>query len=483
MSRDASFAGVAAPEPKRAPRPILRRLALVLPVFLPVFLAVLLPAAGGAMDRSGLWADPSFRERLAKQFDESYIAETDIEPRVTEDERKEMQAILDLIAAEDMDKAAARLEKEIARNKAVSAVFDFTLANIHFQRDDRDKAVTAYRAAIEKFPKFRRAWKNLSVIHVQQGDFAKALPALTRVVELGGVDAVTYGLMGYAYSSIEAPIPAESAYRMAILMDPATLDWKMGLARSFFKQERYAEAAALCGQLLDEAPDRADLWMLQANAWIGLEQPLKAAEVYELLNHLGESTAESLQMLGDIYVNEELYPLAVRSYIAAAGKDANGSPDRALRSAKALAARGALDETRQLIDGIENHYAGRIESAAQKDLLKIKARLAVADGSAEEEAAILESIVELDPLDGEALILLGQHSARSGDVEQAVFYYERAGGIPGFEADARVRHAQLLVNNGKYAEALPLLRRAQQVNPRENVQEYLEQVERVARTR
>ena len=35
-------------------------------------------------------------------------------------------------------------------------------------------------------------------------------------------------------------IAAESAYRMANLLDPATIDWKMGMARTLFRQERPA---------------------------------------------------------------------------------------------------------------------------------------------------------------------------------------------------------------------------------------------------
>ena len=46
-----------------------------------------------------------------------------------------------------------------------------------------------------------------------------------------------------------------------------------------------------------------------------------------------------------------------------------------------------------------------------------------------------------------------------------------------------MRHAQLLVKTGQYEAALPLLRRAQQLKPRDNIQDYLEQVERVAKGR
>ncbi len=423
-----------------------------------------------------IWNDPAFQKRFA----ESYIAETEIEPRVTVPEREQMQKVLDLISADKLDEASAMLEK--SRNEAASAVFDFTLANIYFQQEKLDQAADVYQVAVKKYPTFRRVWKNLGLIYVRQGEFNKALPALTRVIELGGHDAITFGLLGFSYSSTENFLSAESAYRMAILLDPETLDWKMGLARSFFKQERYAEAVAICGQLIKEYPERADLWLLQANAYIGLNQPLEAAENYEFVDQLGQSSADSLNMLGDIYINEKLYELAVESYIRAMKKEPQKSVDRVIRSAKILAARGAYQETKRLIEQIENLQNKQLESDERKELLKIRARLAVAEGAGEEEIEILKEIVELDPLDGEALILLGQHYSRKGETEQAIFYYERAASIEEFEAEAKVRHAQLLVRNGKYTEALPLLRQAQQIQPRENVQEYLEQVETVARS-
>jgi len=114
-------------------------------------------------------------------------------------------------------------------------------------------------------------------------------------------------------------------------------------------------------------------------------------------------------------------------------------------------------------------------------MLKLEARLAAARNEVgDEQARILEEIVKLDPLDGETLILLGQHYAAT-NVEKAVFYFERAEGVEKTEADARLRHAQVLVRNGKYQEALPLLKRALELKPREDVQHYAEQVERAAR--
>jgi tetratricopeptide (TPR) repeat protein len=439
----------------------------------------IVPKAGSPLTESELkiWNDPAFK----KQFAESYIAETEIEPRVTVVERDDMEKILSLISSDQMDEAVRQLEGK--RGKAASAVFDFTLANICFQQEKLPEAAAAYEAAVEKYPKFRRAHRNLGLIYVRQGEFAKALPALTKVIELGGGDALTCGLLGFAYSSTGNDLSAESAYRQAVLLDPSTLDWQMGLARSLFKQERYAEAVALCGNMINAHPERADLWLLQANAFIGMNQPGKAAENYELVDRLGASTADSLNMLGDIYVNESLFDLAVDAYIRAMDKKPDSNSERAIRASKVLVTRGALNETRRLISRIEQMSDAQLGVAERKDLLKLRARIAVAEGAGEEEAKALEEIVQLDPLDGEALILLGQRAARANDNEKAVFYYERAESLEKYEADAKVRHAQLLVGQGKYTEALPLLRRAQEIKPRDDIQKYLDQIERIAKSK
>ena len=424
-----------------------------------------------------VWRNPSFK----RQFAESYMAESEVEPRVTAEERQTMLEVLDLISAEKLGEAARLLEKN--RGPAASAVFDFTLANIAYQQDELDRAEQAYKVSVEKFPRFRRAWGNIGQIYFRRGEFAKAVNAFSRVVELGGANAITFGLLGVAHTRDGNYVSAESAFRMATLLDPNTTDWKIGLAETFFRQQRYADAATLFQGLIAENPDRADLWLAQGEAYAQLNQPLKAAENFEMVDQLGGASVQSLNNLGDIYSNQQLWDLAVRSYLRALELTSEAKPDRAIRAAKYLSVNGALEETRALVDGIEAHQGGRLEPAAHKDLLKIRARLAVAEGASEEEARVLEQIVQLDPTDGDALILLGQYHNKAGSPEKAVFYYERASSMEPFEADAKLRHAELLVRQGKYTEALPLLQRAQSLKPRQNVQEFLEQVQRATQAR
>jgi tetratricopeptide (TPR) repeat protein len=437
------------------------------------------PASDGLVTpgERALWEAPAFQQLFAQGF----LSETEIEPSLAEEDREVMQQVLQLMSSDQSEKARALLVKE--NGPARGALLDFTLGSLYFQREEFGPAADAYRTATDKFPKFRRAWQNLGLCRFRLEQFSAAAPALRRVIELGGGNALSYGLLGFCYTTQGDDLAAESAYRMANLLDPSTQDWRLGLAKSLFRQRRFADAAALFGGMLSEAPERSDLWLHQANAYIGLNQPMLAAQNFELVDRMGKSTSESLSTLADIYVNQELYDLAGDCYARALDMTPPASSERVLRAAKVLAARGAHDESRELVASLKSTPGIQLSDVQQKELLKLEARFAVAAGAGEEEARVLEEIVALDPLDGEALVLLGRHYRRAGDNDRAVFTFERAASIEAFEVDAKLAHAELLVGLGKYAEALPLLRRAQELKPRENVQAFLEQVQVRAQAR
>ena len=424
-----------------------------------------------------LWKDPRFQRR----FQEGYLAESEIEPDITVKEREVMIKFREFMAVNQIDEAVAYLEANIV--DASSATFNFLLGRLYFQQERLEPAVQQYQLAVAKYPKFRRAWRDLGLIYVRAGQHRSALPALTKVIELGGADALTYGLLGFSYSATGNSVAAERAYGMANLLDPATFDWKIGMARAYFEQRRFADAAALCGSMIEEKPDRTDLWLLQANAYLGMKEPMRAAENFELVDRLGKSTTATLFVLGDIYVNEKVFDLATDAYLKAIDKDDGSKSERAIRSAKILSSRNALEESGRVIEKVKTKYADVLDDKGRKDLLMLEVRIAAAEGANDKEAAALREIIEIDPLDGEALIMLGQYNKKKGNVEEAVLLFKRAANVEKSEADAKVRLAQLYVSQGKYQEALPLLQRAQAIKPRENIQEYYEQVKRAAKSR
>jgi tetratricopeptide (TPR) repeat protein len=253
-----------------------------------------------------------------------------------------------------------------------------------------------------------------------------------------------------------------------------------------FKQNKFEDAAALLDGLIERYPDKADFWLLQAHTYLGMKQPLRAAENLEALARLTKATVDSELTLGDIYLSESLVDLAATAYMRAIDVDHNQPLARPLRAAEALATRGAFTQAGQLCQHLHASAGGRIDEPDRTRLLKLEARIAMAQG---DDAAgghaitVLEEVVERNPMDGEALMLLGQHWFGRGEPDRAILYYERAASLEAHEAAASIRHAHVLVGMGRYLDAVPLLRRAQEIKPRDDVARYLDQVERLSKSR
>jgi tetratricopeptide (TPR) repeat protein len=428
-----------------------------------------------------IWNDPTFK----KQFLGSYGFIAEVEPRVTAEEVAILDKVRALMADDDMPKAQAMLAKHLKSDEKASAIFDFTLAGICFQQEKMDEALASYRIAITKFPSFRRAFRNLGLIYVRTANFTQAITAFTRMIELGGGDAYSYGLLGYAYAQKQDYQAAEAAYRNALLLQPENAEWRLGLTRCVFRQEKFEDAAALLEGLIERNPDNTDFWLLQAHTFIGMKNPLRAAQNFEAVDQLGKSTVDSLHTLGELYLAENLMDLAARAFTRAIDVDLAQPMARPLRAAEALAARGAAPQAQKIAKHIREAAATNLTEPDSRKLLKLEARLSIAQ-SGEADAstiAVLEEVIKLDPLDGEALMLLGQHFARHNQADRAIFYYERAASLDAFAVNASIRHAQVLVGLSRYGDAIPLLRRAQELKPREDIARYLEQIERLHRRR
>lgn len=427
-----------------------------------------------------MWQDPSFQ----KKFIESYAAESDIEPVVNDVEKEDLREVLRLMAVNDeTDANVARKARDEAaglltglRGDKANPIFDYLLGNIYFQRDQLGPAAEAFEAAVAKKSNYRRALLNLGLTYARQKKVGKCIKPLTKVIELGGGNDLCYGLLGYAYASKDDFLAAESAYRMAVLMDPNRVDYKVGLADSLLKQQRYEDTISMTNLLLAKDPERAEMWKLQAFAYLGQEKTTKAAESLEIVDRLGHSTEQTLYTLAGIYVNEGIYDMASRRYVQALERqknDPNASVDIAINGADVMARGKAYKEAKELIAYLEENR--KLDKPEKMRVLKLRARIALAQGAGAEEAKVLEEIVALDPLDGDAMIQLGRYYSRQThddlspnegyDVDKAVSNFARAAKLDKYEAEAKFLHGRLLADTGKFDQALPLLRRVQQLQP------------------
>ena len=443
-----------------------------------LFLAGSVGAQSSAVDRIAReqWNDPQF----VKEFLGSYGFLSGYEPEIAEEEKEALRSLIDLIKASP--KAAIRqLEPQITDSS--SAAFDFILANLYFQEGNLAQAKKYYRNAIEKFPDFRRAYKNLGLVQVQDGDFDAAIKTISKSLELGEVDGRAYGLLGYGYLTEKRYYPAETAYRKAILMQPEVKDWKVGLARTLLETESYGDAIALFDTLLKDEPDNTDYWLLQSNAYIGKGESLKAAKNIEIARRMGAADLDNLTLLGDIYMNNEAPGLALDAYLAAVDKAGPEDVTALIRAAGLLTRTGSHAQARTMIGKTRSGFAGELSEDQEIELLTLEAKIARAEGDDARAAELLQQIVKRDTLNGEALIELANYYADQGELAKATNRYEQAAKIEGFERRALIAHGQALVREGAYQKALPLLRRALKIESDNNLQDYVDKVERAAKSR
>ena len=335
-----------------------------------------------------------------------------------------------------------------------------------------------YQLAIKKFPTFRRAFKNLGLSQIQTGQFEQAIKNIVKAVELGDSGGDTFGLLAYSYLNINNSAAALEGYRQASLLNPGNTEWRIGKAEALMRTERYQEAIAEFKALLQEDPNRSAFYTSIANAYIALEDSETAAVYLEILRRQGAASASALGLLGDIYINEGLPALAVQSYMAALSS--NGySNDRSIRTLQALLQRQNYDETDTFLEHFLDLRSSKFSEDENLEVLNIQAQLALGKGNDADAAKILEKVLESDPVNGNALMLLGGFQYQEGELEEAIFYFDRAVQIMATQRNAQLQLARIYVQQKEYKDAIRQLEAALSLEYSSNVQDFLDAVKSV----
>ena len=192
-----------------------------------------------------------------------------------------------------------------------SAAMDFAQANFFLQNGDVIPAIEAFTKAITKFPNFGRAYKNIGLAYIQQGDYKKALPNLTKSLEILGGDGGLFGLIGYCHLNNENYGPALDAYKLALVFEPESRDWRLGQLKALQNLRKYNEVENIIYSYIDEKPTEPEFWLQQANAFIAQKEYLQAAANFEVVKMLGGADREMYLLLGDIYVSLDAPTLAL----------------------------------------------------------------------------------------------------------------------------------------------------------------------------
>lgn len=423
---------------------------------------------------SALWNDIEFQRRLYG----SYGFHGTWEPALREEEKQVWRERVAPALREDPARAV-----EVLRSLAgpeSSAVFDFALGTALFQCGDLTNARPWLESAVAKHPDYLRAWKNLGFVSLRLGDYAGAIRALSRAMELGGADGATLGMLGFAHLQAGRPVAAAAATEQALVFRPDDLALQMQLLQAWSASGRLEPALKLVDEILAAHPDRAALWTWKAKLHLMRDERAEAAVAYETVRRLGAARAEDLFTLADLYVLLGTPETALPVYQEALEKDPAAGWARVVRAVEVMVGQGRTDMAARYMETMARSGDGTVPGEQAGAWGRLKARLAMARGDVDGALQVLERLLERDPLDGVALMLAGDCYAQKGDRDRAEFRYQAAAQIESVAPEALVKLAQLLVRHQEYRRAVELLQQAQRLRPRETVQRYLEEVLKLA---
>ena len=447
---------------------------------------------------ASFFRDPTF----LKEFVGSYGFHSEIEPKVSADESRELVKLQELFEAGKFIEAEQSLVAFIKETEAptdtekqprrISAAMIFVLGNLYFSADRPDEARRAFLEAIRRFPKFRRAHVNLGYLYVSLEQFPKAASHFQEAIGLGEGSARVFGLLGYCYLLEEQSLAAENAYRQAYLRDPKSKDWKTGLGQALIQLQRFEEASALFDELIMEYPEDAQLWLQQTQALLAREMMFEAAVNLEVLRMKGLAGASELNLLGNLYLDQGEAQLALFAYLAAMEKSEKFDIEMALRSATVLNDYGYPEKAAAFVTKIKAAAGDSLKAADEIRVKLLEVKIAKNLGQQDQVSSLLESLLRNDPANGDVLLELGRHydnlARNEEDEATSLKYSGEAKSRLMLVADrdddvgygANLSLGQILTRELKYVEALPHLEKALELKPNDNLKSYIGKVRRAA---
>lgn len=415
-------------------------------------------------------------EAFRKRFLASYGINEAIEPKLDPKDRDLYHKALPYL--QDNPQEAIRLVEEGLSDDEEKPAFQFLLGNLYYRLENFAQSERALSRAIKAFPSFRRAYRTLGLIYIQSENFPKAAEAWRNVIALGGGDAQSYGLLAYSQLSREKFASALSAYQMALMFNPDSRDFRRGQAHCLLALDKNKEALGLLDELIEEQPGETDFWLMQANLFLKMSRYQDAIANLEIVRILDKVDPQGLRLLGDLYLQEELPTHALEAFTSALQKTTNfEKADAWILPLRTFTNRVHLSEARQYLSSLKQTLPASALSKHSETLTVAEAALAMESDDAEKTLQLLTPVVKLNPMQGEALLLVGRAYQQQSKLEEAAFHFERARSIPDSKEEALVALGRLKIAQGKIEDSLPFFREAHKLNPREALGNYIKRLE------
>lgn len=417
------------------------------------------------------WQNPAF----VRAFNGSYLPNSEIEPSMTSEDRAALVEIQNSIKNGKREDALNALKSNARLSD--SAPLLHNLGNLHFELGNLEQAKANFTAAIDIFPAFRRAHRNLAFTYYRLDEPTLAEQHLLRAIELGTQDANSFGLLGYLRLDKNRPAAALRAYENATMLAPDAIEWRTGTAQALLQLERFDEAATLLNELLDEFPSHLGLIRLQANLHLTLGADTEAASSLETLHHLGQLDSEQLLLLGQIHLRQQRLERASEQLNQAFAQLAPPLINPAINTLNQVLKQKHPKLAAALLQQFNQNQLPLTEKQNSQHQL-ITGLIEIENGKTQQGITRLETLTKSDPFNGQALIALAEQYAE-GEPDKALMTLQQATAVENTHFEALVKASQIQVKLKRYQAAAESLEAALKIRYDPDLEEYLQALQAI----
>jgi tetratricopeptide (TPR) repeat protein len=181
-----------------------------------------------------------------------------------------------------------------------------------FTQNDVDGGISSLRSAVEKDPKFARAWLLLGTVLSAKRDKDGTIDAFRNAVFADSSQPVSYKFLGFALMANHNFEEASSVWQKLIKISPQDADAQANLGSSENALKHYSEAATAFEAAIKLSPSKVSLRVMLGNAYLESGNPEKARAAFEEAIKLDSSST---------VLNDIAYELAEKNVDLAVAKE------------------------------------------------------------------------------------------------------------------------------------------------------------------
>jgi len=397
----------------------------------------------------------------------SYNFRKNVEPDMTEAEYALYEQVVPM-AVSRPDFALTLLETMVADEEEESPAFLFVLGNVYYSANELEKAEKYYRMAVEAYPDFLRAWANLGVLYYTSQRFEEAVECTVKAIDLGDRSAESYELLGYCLEQSDNLLASEMAYMQAYIQEPNNSKYVKALVFIYLETKQYERAEPMLRQLLKLDPEDESNWALFARMLNKQERRLEAMSVLETAQQLGITTPMEDAQLADLYADLNFQDEAVEAYRKVIEDDEKLGYGSYIRYVKSAVASEDYETARALLKDLPRN----LSEEHSMEVLLLVAEINFNLGEYDQARSELETVLETDPMNGKALLILGRALVQQQEIARAEFVLEQACQVEEFIFPASIELAALYVESRRYSDALEYLDKALKVRSTPELEQY-----------